>query len=93
MIYTGNINFRNSYWTCILQPLQSKTAERIHMQGICAFMIYIIQRKESSSSEPYNETVDIALENDRLEITIELSTVTMESEKAHCTCQTAMVNA
>lgn len=53
----------------------------MHMLGICSFMIYIIQRRESSSSEPYNETVDITLENDCLEITIELSTVTMESER------------
>lgn len=56
-------------------------------------MIYIIHRRESSPSEPYNETVDIILENDRLERTIELSTVTMESERTDCTCQTAMVNA
>ncbi len=63
------------------------------MLHICFFMIYIIQHGESSSFEPYNETVDITLENDRLEITIELSMVTMESERTQCTCQTAMVNA
>lgn len=63
------------------------------MLGICLFVIYIIQQREFSSFEPYNETVDITLENDRLEITIELSMVTMESERTQCTCQTAMVNA